>query len=188
LAIFDLDGTVVESRLDWTRIKEDLGIPGKNILKEIYKDGGVDLERLRRLERYEEKNTRETRPIAGIGKFLDFLKGEEVVRALTTNNNLKNTQYLLSKFSLGFDAVITRETGFWKPDPDAFLHLMERFGCKADRAMVIGDSHYDVRAAKNAGIADIFIINANFFPDGPPEGITYFRDYIDLQHILERKF
>ena len=41
LAIFDMDGTVFESHLDWKKIKEILGVKSGNILKEIYKDSGA---------------------------------------------------------------------------------------------------------------------------------------------------
>ena len=36
LAIFDMDGTIFESYLDWTKIKLELGIES-NILKELNK-------------------------------------------------------------------------------------------------------------------------------------------------------
>lgn len=187
LAIFDLDGTVVESNLDWAGIKEELGIPGKNILREIYKNNGIDREKLRRLEQHEEEHTHTTRPIPGIVAFLGFLKSSGVTRALTTNNNQKNTRFLLNKYSLDFETVITREMRLWKPDPDAFLFLMDHYGCGPKQTLVIGDSHYDIQAAKSAGITDIFIINSHSAPQNTSEPVVYFNDFIHLLDIMARK-
>ncbi|UCH93486.1 MAG: hypothetical protein JSV88_24885, partial [Candidatus Aminicenantes bacterium] len=71
LAIFDMDGTVFKSHLDWLKIREELNIsPGGNILGEIYKNNRVDKIRLEILENYEHENTLKTEPIKGIPGFL----------------------------------------------------------------------------------------------------------------------
>jgi HAD superfamily hydrolase (TIGR01549 family) len=191
LAIFDMDGTVFESYLDWPRIKEELNINIKNgnILKEIYKENGVDYDRLQTLESYEEYNTFKTKPIKGISECLCFLESREIKTALITNNNQKNTDFLLKKFNLGFDTVITREMRLWKPDPDAFFYVMKLYHCRADEVISIGDSHYDIKAPKAANISNIFIIKKETGPlpvaGDDDSKVIYFNDFFHLKEILE---
>ena len=157
LAIFDMDGTVFESHLDWSYIKKRMNLDNKNILKEIYKNNTIDYPRLHILEKYEKENTLKTKPILGIEEFLFFLMSNKITLTLTTNNNKKNTEYLLNKYNLNFKTVITREMKLWKPDPDAFIYLMKLYNHYPEETMVIGDSIYDIAAAKKAKIPNIFI-------------------------------
>ncbi|MCP4218401.1 MAG: HAD-IA family hydrolase [bacterium] len=185
LAIFDMDGTVFESFLDWRSIKKELGIKS-NILAEIYKDGKVDFARLEKLERYEEANTLKTQPIAGVSEYLHFLDKCSIRTALVTNNNKMNTDYLLNKFGLKFGTVVTREQKFWKPDPGAFFHVMDKYGCDVSSTFTIGDSHYDVKASQAAGIKNIYIINGESAFLSDLEGFSYFDDYFHLQEISRK--
>ena len=188
LAIFDMDGTVFESRLDWLKIRKELAIqPGESILAEIYKNHRVDQRRLEILENYEKKNTLEALPINGIADFLTLLQREEVTTVLLTNNNRENTTYLLEKFNLDFDMIITRELKLWKPDPAAFYYIMNKFRCNSGETISIGDSHYDVKASQGAKIANIFIIKTPRSLEMKSPGIILFEDYHDLEGILKER-
>lgn len=190
LAVFDMDGTIFESYLDWLKIREELKIPqGDSILQEIYKTGKVDKVRLDILERYERENTLKTKPIDGFSQCLRYLETRQIKTALVTNNNKQNTDFLLTRFNLCFEVVITREMGLWKPEPDAFFYVMNLYGCTAEEVISIGDSHYDVRASRAARIPAIYIIEKE--DRGVPiegerdDGITYFTDYYQLKEIFE---
>lgn len=187
LAIFDMDGTIFESHLDWAKIRKDLNI-NNNILKEIYKNNSVNHEKLKRLERYEEENTLKTTPIEGISEFLSFLKIKNISTALVTNNNKKNCDFLLNKFRLTFDTVMTREMKLWKPSPEPFLYIMNRFRCSSGETFSIGDSHYDVFASKQSGIANIFIIkNSKSLKLSDTDNIVFFSNFFELKDILKIK-
>jgi HAD superfamily hydrolase (TIGR01509 family) len=190
LAIFDMDGTVFKSYLDWLKIREELDIPpGGNILEEIYNDNRVDKKRLEILENYEKENTLKTEPISGISDFIIFLKRENIATALLTNNNRENTYYLLDKFHLDFDLVVTRELKLWKPDPEAFFYSMKKTSCTSEETISIGDSHYDVKASQRANVPYIFIIKTprsiSLQKDNPD--IILFEDYLELKTIIKRK-
>ncbi|MCU0290163.1 MAG: HAD family hydrolase [Acidobacteria bacterium] len=188
LAVFDMDGTIFESYLDWLQIRAELNIPaGSSILQEIYKDGKVDLDRLEILERYEEENTLKTKPIDGVMECIGYLVNHQVKTVLLTNNNKKNTDFLLTRFALHFDAVITREMHLWKPGPDAFFYIMNLYDSTAEEIISIGDSHYDIHASRAANIPAIFIIKNQ--DEGIPieneNDVIYFENYNHLKEILE---
>ncbi len=188
LAVFDMDGTIFESNLDWLKIREELKIPrGDSILKEIYKEGKVDEARLEILEKYERENTLQTKPIHGFNECFHYLESRQIKTVLVTNNNKENTDYLFERFNLRFDQVITREMRLWKPGPDAFFYIMHLYRCNPEEIISIGDSHYDVLASRAAQIPAIYIIENKDrgVPIDSDDGITYFTDYFHLKELLE---
>jgi len=167
--IFDLDGTVVDVAYDWKRIKQELQTQGKPILSHIR-----DIEEPERsrkwaiLEKYEEEATAQATLKEGMKSYLAFLKERNIKTALVTNNSRKNVDYLLGKFRLNFDLVLSREAGLWKPSGAPFLFVLEKLGIQKDQCCVVGDSHFDAKAAEEAGIKRIFILSRekenNFSP------------------------
>jgi HAD superfamily hydrolase (TIGR01549 family) len=186
LAIFDMDGTVFESHLDWKSIRKELNLENQNILKAIYpSSGGVEVEKLRILEKHEKENTRITHPIPGIENFLSDLKSRSIKLGLITNNNKSNTEYLLNKFGIVFDMVITRELKLWKPDPAAFLMIMKQYRVSEPETMAIGDSIYDIEASRHAKIPNIFIKMNKYLDKHPQPDVIYFTDYKELLPFIK---
>lgn len=159
-AIFDMDGTVVDVRYDWGKIKEELETQGKPIL--MYLENLEEPERSKKwkvLERFEYDSTQKAKLKPGMREFLDVLSKKGIKKALVTNNSQKNVSFLLKKFNLEFDCVISRERGLWKPSGAPFLAVLKELGLRKEECCVVGDSHFDVRAAQEAGIPYIFILN-----------------------------
>lgn len=182
-----MDGTIFESFLDWTKIKKALNIVSGNILKELYSDGQGNDPRIVLLESFEKENTLRTKPIKGVLQWLNYLEELGIKTALITNNNNENTVFLLNKYDLKFDLVITREKGLWKPEPDAFLYAMNHFRCMSQEIISIGDSHYDIQASRAARIPYIFIIETpnNSLPVSiNTDGVVFFQDFIQLRSLL----
>jgi HAD superfamily hydrolase (TIGR01509 family) len=160
--IFDLDGTVVENAYDWPKIRDELGNGPLPIL--AYLCGLEEPERSRKwtvLERHETEQTARSTLRDGMRELLVFLEGRGVRTALVTNNSLRNTEYLLAKFGLRFDRVLTRESGLWKPSGAPFRDVLRAFGIGGEECGVVGDARFDVLAALDAGVTAIFILGDN---------------------------
>jgi len=158
--IFDLDGTVVENSYNWGRIREEIGAGETSILS--YLESLEEPERAQKrivLERHEAGQTEAAVLRRGIREFLDVLRARGVALALVTNNSRKNTDFLLNKFGLDFDCVITRESGLWKPAGAPFLEVLKRLDLKPGDCCVVGDTRFDVLAGLDAGIAAIFVLS-----------------------------
>jgi len=159
-AIFDMDGTIVDVPYDWTQIKRELDTGGKPILNYLEELREPEKSKKRQiLENYEKNATQKAVLKKGILHFLEFIKDNEIISALVTNNSKENVSYLLYKFNLVFDLVMTRESGLWKPSAKPFFKVMERLSLDREECCVIGDSHFDVIAAQEAGIEKVFVIN-----------------------------
>ena len=198
LVIFDMDGTVFESYLDWKRIKKEMNIKDGNILKDVYRNGVPDVEKLSILENFEKENTLKTKPKKGISGFLSFLRSKKIKTALITNNNRKNTDFLLNKYNMDFDVIVTRELKLWKPDPDPFLYVMNIFDCKKEETVAIGDSHYDIITSQKANIPVVFIFNdknvkgrgynIKDYAKTEEIDVVFFDNYSELQEMFHGKF
>lgn len=160
--IFDMDGTVVDVPYDWNQIKADLNTQGKPILVYLHNlEDPEKSEKWKVLEKYEDAATRKAELKQGMREFLDLLTKKGVKKALVTNNSKKNVSFLLEKFNLEFDCVISRESGLWKPSGAPLLAALKKLGLKREECCVVGDSHFDIKAANEAGIPHVFILNKN---------------------------
>jgi len=157
--IFDMDGTIVDTPYNWKKIREELDTQGMPILS--YLDSLKGAERIKKwkiLKKHERKATLEAVLKEGIPEFLQFLRRREIKSALVTNNSWKNVSHLMKKFHLKFDYILSRESGLWKPSGAPFLYILEKMGLSAEECCVVGDSHFDIKAAQEAGITRIFFL------------------------------
>ncbi len=158
--IFDMDGTVVDVTYDWNQIKAELDTQGKPILFYLKSlEEPEKSEKWKILEKYEREATQKARLKPGIREFLDLLSQKGVKKALVTNNSQRSVSFLLEKFNLEFDCVISRESGLWKPSGAPFKAVLKKLGLKKKQCCVVGDSHFDIKAAQEAGISNVFILN-----------------------------
>jgi phosphoglycolate phosphatase len=102
----------------------------------------------------------ETRPFAGIPEALDRLAADGWRLAVCTNKPEAPARELLAALGRaprcaargGGDRVPTR-----KPDPAHLLATIAAAGGLRDGAVMIGDHHNDIRAARGAGIPGLFV-------------------------------
>jgi HAD superfamily hydrolase (TIGR01549 family) len=98
--------------------------------------------------------------VAGAVALLEYLHGK-VKTAIVTNNLQAGQVEKLHHLQLDhlIDALVTsEETGSIKPDPGIFRIALERVGCQASEAVMIGDAwKSDVLGATQAGIRAIWL-------------------------------
>ena len=59
-----------------------------------------------------------------------------------------------------FTEIVTALSGFpRKPEPDAILYLMEKYGLSRERCFYVGDRSLDIEAAERAGIGSILLLD-----------------------------
>ncbi|MGA1796216.1 MAG: HAD family hydrolase [bacterium] len=172
--IFDLDGTLVDSKKDIAdsvnRTLISLDLPPKE-LETIYRLIGEGVYRL--IAQAMEGHTEEveagvaifkadyrrhlldtTTCYGGVPELLDRLRGRFL--AVVTNKSREFTIPILEGLGLldRFDCIIAGDDE-WpkKPAPDAMFEVMKRSSSKQEGTMTIGDNYTDILAGKNAGIA-----------------------------------
>ncbi len=158
--LFDLDGTLVDSTYDWPAIRAQLGVTGASIIDELNglpePDRGV---RWAQLEAIEARATDAAAVHPGVPELLDLLAAKGLATALVTNNNRTDTLRLLDRFGLAFDLVLTRDDGLWKPSGAPFAEAARRLGIPPGDCLGVGDSRYDILAARDAGLRAVCMLN-----------------------------
>ena len=157
--IFDMDGTLVESLLDFGAIRDELGIArDRGILEEIETMGAV---RKRRAARYllshELRGARSAKLISGACETVRAVGQAGMKTALMTRNARRAMEMILAKFPLRFDLAWAREDGPVKPAPDGVLAACDRLGVSPERTVSIGDFRYDIEAANAAGAVSVLL-------------------------------
>ena len=120
-----------------------------------FRHGLAETERARKweeLEAIERAASKSARLHEGTRELLELLRCRGIATALVTNNTEENTRRLLSRFGLHFDVVLTRDSGFWKPSGEPVAEAARRLGVPAETCLGVGDSRYDLQAARDAGL------------------------------------
>lgn len=177
LAVFDLDGTLIDSRRDLAdsanhmlaaygasplgedRIASMVGCGAPTLVKRVMTAAGVDApldEALARfLSAYDERLTHHTRPYDGIPDLLEQLEARGTSMALLTNKPVEQSVRILDAFALAkyFPRIVGGD-GPWprKPAPDGMQFLMREAAARADDTVLIGDSTIDLQTSRNAGV------------------------------------
>jgi HAD superfamily hydrolase (TIGR01549 family) len=186
--LFDMDGTVYDSGIDWFALRERIGIPpnGRPILEQLDQcDEETRARGIEVLHRAEAEGAEGGRLIDGTEELLSFLRERKIPCLLVTNNSRRSVDTVLGRHDLGFDHVLTREDGAAKPNPDLFRSALARVSVSCADALVIGDTHMDLLAAQAAGVGEVILVSAPAWVKGLiPEGVTY-REARDLHHVRE---
>lgn len=176
LLLFDLDGTLVDSRRDLARSANELlesrgarPLPAEQIVRMVGDGarrlverafdaaglGEVTGEHVAEFVRIYERHLVDTTvPYEGVGELLGALAPHAIL-CVITNKPQRPTDRLLEWFDLHrhFRHVIGGDGRFpRKPAPDALLAMVAACGAVPGQAVMIGDSQVDVRAARAAGV------------------------------------
>lgn len=176
---FDLDGTLLDTHRDLGEavnhaletggydrvpvadIESLIGGGAKIMLKKALDDaGGVTDEEFRPLYKallayYAENNAVHSRPYPGAAAMLEELATRGIKMAVVTNKFESFATDILTKLDLAsyFETIIGGDTmgkGRSKPQPDPIFEAIRR--CGGGRCVFIGDSTYDMAAARGANV------------------------------------
>ena len=75
-----------------------------------------------------------------------------------------------------------------KPSPDIFELALERAGCAAEEGVVVGDSVWDIKAAKAAGVKAVAVLTGGAFSRVELEEAGAYAVYEDCAELLEVGF
>jgi HAD superfamily hydrolase (TIGR01509 family) len=158
--VFDMDGTLVDSAYDWPEIRRHLGVTGASIIDDL--NGLAEPDRSRKwaeLEEIESTATENAKLHTGAHDVLEVISAYGLATALVTNNSSANTRRLLARFGLRFDVVLTRDSGLWKPSGAPISEAVTQLGVTPTDCLGVGDSRYDVLAAREAGLAAVCLVH-----------------------------
>lgn len=156
--IFDMDGTLVDSQLDFEAIRRDMGLmPGAPILEALSQTPcGPELDRMQAvLHQHELQSAEQATLIEGVAEFLQWIDDLSIPRAILTRNSRICTDLVTSRLGLKFSHVLTREDAPPKPDPAGLLTICRHWDLAPDEVVFCGDYVFDLEAGRRAGMRTI---------------------------------
>lgn len=96
-----------------------------------------------------------------ITEFLIFCKKAKMKTALITGKDSARTIQILNRFNIYqyFDLLVCSDMVKQpKPNPESIITALEKLQVKANETFMIGDSLYDMIAAKRAGVKSIGVL------------------------------
>jgi HAD superfamily hydrolase (TIGR01509 family) len=206
--LFDLDGTLIDSVyqhvLAWHEALEQLGLSLAvwRIHRRIGMSGGLLIQALgreigQRVTPEQAKKLQENhaaayeryqatvQPLPGARELLQQLNRAKVPYAIATSGRLEGARSALERLGVGLEIpVITRQqVQRAKPDPDLFLAAAQQLNIPIARAMVVGDSVWDLLAARRAGCLGIGLLSGGYGKE-ELEQVGAYRVYQDPADLL----
>jgi len=177
LYIFDLDGTLIDTRKDLTvavnqmlalygleskSIDEVTSYVGDGLLKLVERcigDNGVNIsEALSAFKKaYSDHLLDTTRLYPGIREVLDRLRR---CKALLTNKSYDLSKEIMDRLELAdyFTLIVGGNTlKTKKPSSEGVEYILAQTGFPRDKAVMIGDGKNDILAAREAGVASVYV-------------------------------
>jgi HAD superfamily hydrolase (TIGR01549 family) len=208
--VFDLDGTLVDSvyhhvlawrealdhegiELSVWRIHRKIGMSGGLFTNMLLRETGVDFDqaRIERLQRLHadayNRTSRDIRPLPGARALLQTLTDTDIPWAIATSGRIETAGPVLENLGVNLDRVpvITRDqVKYAKPDPDLFLAAAARLNVSAEVTSVVGDSVWDMLAARRARALGIGLLSGGYGLEELERGGAY-RVYEDPADLLE---
>ncbi len=210
--IFDLDGTLVDSNelhveawdeafrhfgkeFSKEKLRKQIGKGGDQYLPEFLNEFeirtlGAEIEQFRS-KLFTQKYRDRVRPFPQVRELLQRVRDDGKKIALATSGNESETKFYLKLLHISdlVDAHTSKnDVARSKPQPDIFLRALNLLHLPASDAIVIGDTPYDIEAAKKIGLSTIAVLCGGFSADElRAEGaIAIFHDPADLLANYQR--
>lgn len=203
LLVFDLDGTLADTRGDLANavnvmrrhynleelsletIVSYVGDGARKLVERSIADTELDLAEALEvmLDAYRKDICVDTVLFSGCLEALEAFKSAGLKLAVLTNKPLEMTLDILKllKIDRYFDPIISPENaGCHKPDTGGMEKCLAENGLTAEKALMIGDHHTDLRVAANAGVDAAFFTGGMGRTDGVAS-LFSFADYTELQ-------
>jgi HAD superfamily hydrolase (TIGR01509 family) len=202
--LLDIDGTLLDSNdaharawvdtfrelgydVPFDRVRPLIGMGGDKLLEETV---GVDKEsaegkRLsdRRTAVFTDRYLPGVRPFPGTRELLERMRAGGLTLVVATSANREELGGLLQAAGVADlldEATTSTDAEHSKPDPDIVEAALERGQCEASEAVMLGDTPYDVRAARSAGVAVVALRSGGWDDAALAGALAIYDDSADL--------
>jgi HAD superfamily hydrolase (TIGR01549 family) len=210
--LFDLDGTLIDSvyqhvlawrealeaggiRLAVWRIHRQIGMSGGLFVNALLRETGhrVSAEEALRLQHLHAdayvRYVSQVRPLPGSQELMAYLTKAGVPWAIATSGRMESARLSLDLLGVSPEIpIVTRDqVTHAKPDPDLFLAAAARLGVDISDSVVVGDSVWDLLAARRARALGVGLLSGGYGRDELERAGAYrvYNDPADLLRHLD---
>ena len=211
--LFDLDGTIVDTAPDLMaahnhvmrkfgkdekKLSDIKNLAGRGtwvMMQRSFKEKITD-EKIKKamtsefLDYYSKNINRDSKPIVGLVKFLNWAKSNNISMAVCTNKQEKLAVDLLKKLDLikFFEYVAGSDTfEFNKPDPRHLTNVVEIISGDLSKTIMVGDSEVDSMSAYNAKVP--FILVEDGYTEKKIEEIKHdisIKNFLNFEKVIKK--
>ncbi|MDB5069427.1 MAG: hydrolase, haloacid dehalogenase-like family [Candidatus Eremiobacteraeota bacterium] len=209
--LFDVDGTLIDSNdqharawvaalaeagytVPFERVRPLIGMGGDKVLPELVpgltedSDEGKAIAKSR-VRWFMEHELQTIPPTRGARELLEAVRKRGAQVVVATSAKKEELDSLLARGNLGplIDMATTSDDAEEsKPDPDIIGAALKKAGVRADEAVMVGDTQYDIEAAHKAGVACVALVCGGNPPDTLREADAIYADPAELIGALDR--
>jgi HAD superfamily hydrolase (TIGR01509 family) len=202
--ILDVDGTLVESNgaharawveafaehgitVAFTHVRRSIGMGGDKLMPEVSgvnesSELGQRIAR-RRGEIFQQRYLPTIHPFPGTRELIERFAADGFTLAVASSAKEDELHPLLER--AGVSDLLHRRTSsddadHSKPDPDIVIAALKQTGCAPERTIMLGDTAYDVAAARRAGIEIVGLECGGWTREALAGSLAVYRDPSDL--------
>jgi membrane protein len=206
--LFDIDGTLVDSNdlhvtawdqvlreaghnFDRATLHSQIGKGGDNYVPALLPEAGEEeQERLKKAHgEVFKRSIEQVKPFPGARELL--LKVRDSGRKVVLASSASGEELEKHVENLGAADILDGSTskddvGHSKPCPDIFQAAVERAGVRPDEAIAVGDTPYDIEAARRSGIETVAVRSGGFPDEALRDAIAIYDDVGEILADFER--
>ncbi|HUV05709.1 MAG TPA: HAD-IA family hydrolase [Armatimonadota bacterium] len=197
--LFDLDGTLVETNIDFGLMRREMlalgeryGVPASEMqgldilsivdfiaLRLMESSRPDDADRVRgeafeKLEQIELAHCREAQPVGGAVALLNALREAQIKIGIITRSCGSAVRVSTARSGMSWDVLLTRDdVPNAKPHPDHLHRALDMLGVRPEEAIMVGDHWMDVQGGKAAGTRTVGFLRPgrpdDFFDEVKPD-------------------
>jgi phosphoglycolate phosphatase len=186
--VYDLDGTLVDSGLDFPAMRREMGLPeGVPILEALSEiPQGERLENcLQILRRHEDEAAERAMLMPGAAELVSNLAAKSIPQAIFTRNSRRCSARMLERVGLSFAWILCREDGPPKPHPAGLLKLCGIWKVDPADMLFVGDFLHDINAGRAAGVRTVLFAPGNL-PHYAPLADFCVSSFAELERLIDR--
>ena len=184
--VFDLDDTLVTSKLNYLAIKKEIGCPAEadclafidSLPSTAEKHAAMAI-----IHRHEMLDAQQSHWISGAKQFVEACSKDQIPMAIVTRNSRNALHLKVSNNHIPIEFLSSREDAPPKPSPIALLAIAKAFRLRPDQILMIGDYKYDLEAASRAGMLSC-LINFQTLPEFADQADYVFPDFERLSEAF----
>lgn len=183
--IFDLDGTLVTSNIDFPWLRLQCQCPDNvDLLTHI-----ESLPEAQRLNAekivfdHEMQEAMESEKLPNIDSVLDFCIRQNIPMGIVTRNVSEAAALKINNNQINISRVISRNDAAPKPNPEGLLMLAKEWDIAPQHILYVGDYLYDVQAANNAGMVSCLYYQHEL-PGYHGQADVVIKDHLELSEML----
>ena len=157
---FDLDSTLTQPYLDFTRLRKHLNLPEGDILQWL--DGLSPQERsqaVQIIDAFEQDGVDNVAWNDGAEETVAAVRNMGLPIAIVTRNSRASLLAVCRRLNITVDQLVAREDAPPKPHPACLHYTAEKLDVPIEQLLMIGDYRHDTDAGKAAGAMTALLTN-----------------------------